>query len=280
MSTKAKALGAAAFLIAAGGGGYAYFLYGIGDKPTYYQGYVEGESIRIAAPVAATLMKLAVRRGETVAAGAPLFELDRTAEQAALAEARAALRYAEAQYRRQKDLITTKATPAEKLDAARNAFEQAEAAVARAERRFAEMAPAAPAAALVEDTMALPGDFVPAGTPIVSLLPPDRIKLRFFVPETALATTLRGRIVPFRCDGCPAGLKARITYVSPRAEYTPPVIYSVGSREKLVFMIEAQPIDPPFALKPGQPVDVGKPEPSAADPAPGAGKEGAARAER
>ena len=70
--------------------------------------------------------------------------------------------------------------------------------------------------------------------------------------------TAVGQIVSFRCDGCPAGLRARIVYVSPRAEYTPPVIYSVGSREKLVFMVEAVPIDPPVRLKPGQPVDVNK----------------------
>jgi HlyD family secretion protein len=120
------------------------------------------------------------------------------------------------------------------------------------------MAPRAPADALVEDTMALPGDFINAGTPIVSLLPPDRIKLRFFVPEAALAATQTGRLVSFRCDGCPAGLRARIVYVSPRAEYTPPVIYSVGSREKLVYMVEAVPVDSPVRLNPGQPVDVGK----------------------
>ncbi len=191
-------------------------------------------------------------------AGDPLFELDRTAETAARDEAAAALRFAEAQYKRQQELITTRATPAEKLDAARNSYEQAKAALVKAERRLVEMAPKAPADALVEDTMALPGDFINAGTPIVALLPPDKIKLRFFVPEPALAGTRTGRIVTFRCDGCPSGLRARIVFVSPRAEYTPPVIYSVGSREKLVYMVEAVPIDPPLRLKPGQPVDVGK----------------------
>jgi HlyD family secretion protein len=120
------------------------------------------------------------------------------------------------------------------------------------------MAPKAPADALVEDTMALPGDYLNAGTPIVSLLPPDKIKLRFFVPEAALAGTQTGRIVTFRCDSCPQGLRARIVYVSPRAEYTPPVIYSVGSREKLVYMVEAAPVDAAVRLKPGQPVDVSK----------------------
>jgi HlyD family secretion protein len=261
MSARAKAIRIAAVLAVAGGGAYAYFALRGPEAPVTYQGYIEGESIRVAAPVAGTLAKLAVRRGETVQAGAPLFELDRTTDLAARDEAAAALRFAEAQFKRQQELIVTKATSTEKLDSARNTFDQARGALIRAERRLEEMAPKASAEALVEDTMALPGDFVPAGTPIVVLLPPDRVRLRFFVPETALATVHRGDIVPFRCDGCPVGLRARIVFVSPRAEYTPPVIYSVSSRAKLVFMVEAMPIDPPVPLKPGQPVDVGKPVP-------------------
>ena len=258
MSARARILRVVVVLALAGGGAYAYYALRAPDGPGFYQGYVEGESIRIGAPVAGTLATLSVRRGQTVRAGDPLFALDRTTETAARDEAAAALRYAESQYKRQQELIPTRATSVEKLDAARNAYEQAKAALVKAERRLAEMAPKAPADALVEDTMALPGDFLNAGTPIVSLLPPDRIKLRFFVPETALAGTQTGRIVTFRCDGCPAGLRARIVYVSPRAEYTPPVIYSVGSREKLVYMVEAVPVDAPVRLKPGQPVDVAK----------------------
>jgi HlyD family secretion protein len=258
MSARARILRVVLALAVAGGAAYAYYALRGPAEAGFYQGYVEGESIRIGAPVSGTLAALAVRRGQTVRAGDPLFELDRTTETAARDEAAAALRYAEAQYKRQQELIPTRATPVEKLDAARNGFEQAKAALVKAERRLVEMAPKAPADALVEDTMALPGDFVNAGTPIVSLLPPDRIKLRFFVPEAALAATQTGRLVSFRCDGCPAGLRARIVYVSPRAEYTPPVIYSVGSREKLVYMVEAVPVDSPVRLNPGQPVDVGK----------------------
>ena len=259
MSARAKAIRILALLAVAGGGAYAYYTLRGPEPAATYQGYIEGETIRVAAPVAGTLLKLAVRRGDAVTAGTLLFEFDRTTETAARDEAAAALRFAEAQYKRQQELITARVTSPEKLDSARNAFEQARATLTRAERRLEEMAPKAPSDALVEDTMALPGDFVQAGTPVVSLLPPDKIKLRFFVPEAALASTRRGDVVSFRCDGCPAGLRARITYVSPRAEYTPPVIYSIGSRAKLVFMIEAQPIDPPIRLNPGQPVDVGKP---------------------
>lgn len=258
MSARAKILRVAALLVVAGGGAYAYFALRGPSEPGFYQGYVEGESIRVAAPVSGTLAKLMVRRGQSVRTGDPLFAFDLTDATAARDQAAETQRYAEAQLRRQQELVVTRASSQERLDAARDAFEKARTALRQAERRLVEMAPTAPADALVEDTMALPGDFVAAGTPIVSLLPPERIKLRFFVPEAALAGTQPGRVVAFKCDGCPAGLRARIVYVSPRAEYTPPVIYSVGSREKLVFMVEAVPIDAPIRLKPGQPVDVGK----------------------
>ena len=258
MNTRARILRIAALLVVAGGAAYAYYALRGPGEPGFYQGYVEGESIRVAAPVSGTLVKLLVRRGQSVRAGDPLFEFDLTDATAARDQAAESLRYAEAQLRRQQELVATRASSQERLDAARDAFEKARTALRQAERRLVEMAPKATADATVEDTMGLPGDFITAGTPVVSLLPQDKIKLRFFVPEAALATTQTGRVVRFRCDGCPAGLRARIVYVSPRAEYTPPVIYSVGSREKLVYMVEAVPIDPPVRLKPGQPVDVSK----------------------
>lgn len=258
MTTRRNILRAGVLLAVTGGGAYAYLKFAGPKPPGFYQGYIEGESIKVAAPVSGTLAKLAVQRGQTVRAGDPLFEFDLTDAAATRDQAAESLRYAEAQLKRQQELVATRASSQERLDAAREAFERARTALRQAERRLAEMAPKAPADATVEDTMGQPGDFITAGTPVVSLLPPEKIKLRFFVPETALAATEVGRVVSFRCDGCPAGLKARIVYISPRAEYTPPVIYSVGSREKLVFMVEAVPIDPPVRLKPGQPVDVNK----------------------
>jgi HlyD family secretion protein len=113
----------------------------------------------------------------------------------------------------------------------------------------------APTDAVVFDVMARPGEWVNAGTPVVALLPPAALKIRFFVPETALPRAAVGSEVLLSCDGCPAGLKARIRWVSPQAEFTPPVIYSVGTRSKLVFMVEALPTGA-APLKPGQPVDV------------------------
>ena len=115
----------------------------------------------------------------------------------------------------------------------------------------------APAAGEVLDTYYRPGEWVPAGAPVASLLPEGGIKLRFFVPETQLAQVQLGQAVQARCDGCPAPVSAKIDFIAPQAEYTPPVIYSRGSREKLVFRVEARP-DGAQALRlhPGLPVDV------------------------
>jgi HlyD family secretion protein len=135
---------------------------------------------------------------------------------------------------------------------------QNEANLQQARKRLADLMPVAPDDALVENTFFNVGEWVPAGTPVVSLLPARRVKLRFFVPEEEVAKAQMGREVSFTCDGCPPDLRASIIYVSPRAEFTPPVIYSQTARAKLVFMVEARPLElpPQLALAPGLPVTV------------------------
>ena len=96
-----------------------------------------------------------------------------------------------------------------------------------------------------------------AGAPVVSLLPPQNILVRFFVPEAVLSSVHRGDQLALLCDGCPRDLAATISFVSPQAEYTPPVIYSQSSRAKLVYLIEARPSPVQAALlNPGQPIEV------------------------
>lgn len=135
---------------------------------------------------------------------------------------------------------------------------QNQANLEQARKRLADLMPAAPDDALVENTFFNVGEWVPVGTPVVSLLPASRVKLRFFVPEEDIARARIGRKVSFTCDGCPPDMKASIIYVSPRAEFTPPVIYSQSARTKLVFLIEARPDKVPddIALAPGLPVSV------------------------
>ena len=144
----------------------------------------------------------------------------------------------------------------EALRAAEARVQAAQAARSGAEARLGDLAPRAPGAARVEEVFFQRGEWVGAGQPVLSLLPDDRIKLRFFVPERAIAAYRPGRTVRFSCDGCAAGLTARIGYVSPRPEFTPPVIYSRETRDRLVFLVEAWPAAGAARLVPGQPVDV------------------------
>jgi HlyD family secretion protein len=139
--------------------------------------------------------------------------------------------------------------------------ETARAVLAQSDWRLAQRAvsftAAAPAKALVYDTFYSEGEWVAAGNPVLSLLPPGNIKLRFFVPETAVGGLKLGQAVRAVCDGCSAPVAAKISYISRQAEYTPPVIYSREQRSKLVFLIEAKPeLADAVRLKPGQPLDV------------------------
>jgi len=141
------------------------------------------------------------------------------------------------------------------IKAQQAAVEAARAAVAMAQWRLDQRHVAAPAAGVVADVLARPGETMPAGGPVVSLLPPENIFVRFFVPEQLLAKVHER--VKLLCDSCPADLIATVSFISPQAEYTPPVIYSETSRAKLVYRIEARPpAKQAPLLNPGQPVAV------------------------
>jgi HlyD family secretion protein len=115
---------------------------------------------------------------------------------------------------------------------------------------------AAPKAGLVFDTLYREGEFVAVGLPVVSLLPPANLKVRFFVPEGQFAALRAGAAVRVAINGHPAPLAAHISFLSPQPEFTPPVLYNRENRAKLVFMVEAVFDDDPSDLHPGQPVDV------------------------
>ena len=131
------------------------------------------------------------------------------------------------------------------------------AAQEMADWRLAQRRVVAPAAGRVADVLARAGETMTAAQPVVSLLPPGNIFIRFFVPEAGLATMHQGDAVALVCDTCAARLTATISYVAPQAEYTPPLIYSESSKSKLVFLIEARPRpDQAAELNPGEPVMV------------------------
>ncbi len=146
---------------------------------------------------------------------------------------------------------------ARQLEAQSRQVEAARAVLEQADWRLGEKAIAAPSAGLVYDTLYREGEWVAPGNPVVRMLPPQNIKVRFFVPEGVLGTLTAGRKVSLHCDGCARAVPATITFVSNEAEYTPPVIYSNETRGKLVYMIEAHPTPADAVqLHPGQPLEV------------------------
>jgi HlyD family secretion protein len=174
---------------------------------------------------------------------------------ARLDDARATAQTAQAQVtaaRRQRDAATLGARD-DQVRAAEARVNQAHAGLSGAAARLADLSPVAPSAARVEDVFYQQGEWAGANQPVVSLLPYDRIKVRFYVPEQALSAYRPGGVVRFSCDGCAKGLTARIVFISPRPEFTPPVIYSREARDRLVYLVEAR---PSVRLNPGQPVDV------------------------
>jgi HlyD family secretion protein len=289
------------------------------NRHTVLSGYIEGEPLYLAAPVAGTVTGMYVVRGQDVAAGGKLFVVDpqqpRSARDQAAAEVAAAqaqavdarkgerplelavldaniaaaeakARDAAAMLRRVSALEAKGFESRSALDDARANAQSTQAAVKAAQKqrgaaalgsradqiraadakvseaqagltgaaaRLSDNAPSAPSAARIEDVFFQQGEWAPANQPILSLLPDDRIKVRFFVPEAALSAYRVGGVIHFACDGCARGLTAEIRYIAPRPEFTPPVIYSREARDRLVYLVEAH---PSVRLNPGQPVDV------------------------
>jgi HlyD family secretion protein len=290
--------------------------------PAGFQGYLEGEFVYVASPLAGRLEKLAVAKGAPVTAGTVLFTLEHSAEGSAQQQAADQLRAAEARLEdlrkgsrpselaalearreqaraaaelsqldlaRQENLFKTQVIAVSDFDRARLSHEQhvravdeltaqlatarlgarsdaiaaaaadvsaATAAKARADWNVDQKTQAAPRAGLIFDTLYREGEFVAAGNPVVVLLPPENLKVRFFVPEAEFAALTAGAAVRVALSGRPTPLAAHVTYLSPQPEYTPPVLYNRANRAKLVFMVEAGFDASAADLHPGQPVDV------------------------
>jgi HlyD family secretion protein len=142
------------------------------------------------------------------------------------------------------------------IAAARSKVAEAEASAEQTRAKLAELSPVSPADAVVDNTFFDVGEWVSAGQPVVSLLPPNAITLRYFVPENALAQARPGTKIHFTCDACGPALSATITHVETTPEFTPPVIYSQSARAKLVYLVEAQPDAADPLLRPGLPIEV------------------------
>jgi len=174
---------------------------------------------------------------------------DATAEQVAALEAR--LRELQAS-------VEVALLPArgDEVAAAASRIDEARAGADLARQKRADLASLAPKAAQVEDIYFDEGEWVSAGQPVVALLAPENITLRFYAPEPALAAAVPGARITFHCDGCGEARTASISKVAATPEFTPPVIYSQGARAKLVYLVEAKPDQLDSKLRPGLPIEV------------------------
>lgn len=144
----------------------------------------------------------------------------------------------------------------ETIKAADNQVKQAQSALDQAQWRLSKRSLAAPSPGRVNDVIRNPGDTAGPTAPVISMLPDGAVKLSVYIPEGAFSSVKIGTMLSVRCDGCGDGLKARVSYVSPNPEFTPPVIYSLENRQKLVYLVEARPEGDAGMLQPGQIVDV------------------------
>jgi len=142
------------------------------------------------------------------------------------------------------------------IDAAAASVETSRHSLEQAEKALAKRKVFAPAAGTIEEVYFRPGEVVNAGQAVVALLPPGNLKVRFFVQEPVRAALHLDQTVSVTCDGCKGELTAKISFIARDAEFTPPVIFSREQREKLVFLVEARPMEATANLTAGQPVTV------------------------
>ena len=248
------------------------------------QGYGEADYIYLSSQDPGVVGKVLVREGDRVDAGARVFSLDperlsygaqsaaaqRSAAAAAVNTAQADATLAARNYARGLELFEQGFYPRARLDADRASRDAANARLSQARReaaaagaqtelaetRVTDLAGIAPVAGTIEQIFHRQGEVVNAGEPIVALLAPENMKVRFFAPEAMLAELAVGARVLVSCDGCgDAALPATVSFIAREPQFTPPVIYSLDQREKLVFLVEAR-LDAPGPVRPGMPVDV------------------------
>jgi HlyD family secretion protein len=250
------------------------FIISCSDHSKSLSGYIEGEYTYISTNVAGTLTQLAVQRGQQVVKGDALFTLDPQPESDTVNAAKATLKQDQAevdlakiQLQRQQILYTKNASDKSNVDEAQTDYQSkweilqaAEANLYQAQWALNQKTVSAPVDGLVFDTFYRLGEKVPVTNPVLALLAPNNIRVIFFVPEGMLSKIKVGQTIKFSCDSCKQETEATINYISPQAEYTPPIIYSKDTRDKLVYLIRAQmPRDTAKKFHPGQPIDVSLP---------------------
>ncbi len=213
------------------------------------------------------------------------------AQQAALEARQAEARLRRLQFERQQKLKRGDVVAREEFDRAKSEYEQAQAWVREAQKRlelanlgareqlvqaqreeiaaletqlrearwrFAQASRQAPAGGIIDRVLFEPGELVQAAQPVVVISPDHEMKVRFFVPEAELNHIQNNQKVRVQLTDAAPELEARISYISTDPEYTPPVIFSEESRDKLVWRVEARFGEgaEEVTIHPGQPATV------------------------
>ena len=220
-----------------------------------YQGWVEADMIFVSPDEFGRVTKLNAREGDEVNAGEELYAMDDDLQRANLNQSSATLVNAQQSYDRAAALSKTGAGTQSTLDAAVAALRVADAQVNTSKTRLARRIGYAPVSGAVQQTYFRVGETVPATRPVLSIMPPGNMKVRFYVAEPDLPKITIGNKVRITCDNCASDLTAKIYFIATSAEYTPPVIYSLDERSKLVYLIQARP-SRPDSLRVGQPISV------------------------
>ena len=220
-----------------------------------YQGWIEANLIFVSPDEMGRIETQPVREGDRVEPKTLLFTLDDDLQRAEVAEREATLENARQAYKRAVTLLKTASGTQKSYEEAEAAMRSAQARLNSSQTKLARRKAFSPAVGTVQQIYFRVGELVPAGRPVVAILPPGNMKVRFFVNEAMLPRIALDETVNIQCDGCPGGLTARVSFIARTAEFTPPVIYSLEERNKLVFMVEALP-EKPEALRVGQPVTV------------------------
>jgi HlyD family secretion protein len=223
------------------------------------QGWVEAELVFVSPDEQGRIVTEKVREGDHVKQGELLFTLDDDLQTADVEVKRAALTNATQSFDRAEQLLTSATGTRKDYEDAQAGLRQARANLDAAETRLTRRKVFSPAEGTIQEVYFRVGETVPPAKPVMALLPPGNLKLRFFVPEALLPEVKYGQSVPVSCDGCAQGLTATVSFIADSAEYTPPVIYSRKERAKLVYLIEARPAEP-GKFRVGQPVTVTLPE--------------------
>jgi HlyD family secretion protein len=226
-----------------------------GDKDRMLQGWVEADLVFVSPDEQGRVENLNVREGDRVEKGKLLFTVDDDLQKADLMVRRTAVENAQQTFDRAKMLLKTAAGTQKAYDDAEAALRQAKANLDWAQTRLVRRTAISPTDGTIEKIYFRPGETVMPGRPVLSLLPPGNLKIRFFAPETVLPQIQYGETVAVSCDGCDRDLTAKVSFIARSAEYTPPVIYSLDERAKLVFLIEARP-EHPEKFRVGQPLSV------------------------